>query len=426
MKFALYYTDIHNTPMKTALVHDYLAQAGGAERVVTAFHALFPEAPLYTSVYDPAATLADFTEMDIRTSFLQRWPFSMRQFHKLALPYYPAAFERFDFTGYDLVLSSSSSFAKGVITPPETCHVCYCHTPSRFVWRQQEYLDQSRSSRAASSLISAVVNNMRSWDVESAQRVDYFIANSYNVARRIRKFYRRDVAAVIYPPVETARFQPARAGEVGDHFLVVSRLIGYKRIDLAVEACTRLNLPLRVVGIGPDLPNLKRIAGPTIQFLGRLSDEQVKIELARCKALIFPGEEDFGITPVECMASGRPVVAYGAGGALETVLDEKTGVFFSEQSVASLAAALEKIACLAFETQALQAQAFRFDTSVFETRIMTLIADAMEEHRSNNSVTYIDRKSLGHDKNLMPPFLPKPLTENFQAEFAALRQNAGK
>ena len=177
--------------MKTALVHDYLAQAGGAERVAAAFHTLFPVAPLYTSVYDPAATLPSFAEMDIRTSFLQRWPFSSRRFHKLALPYYPAAFERFNFSGYDLVLSSSSSFAKGIITPPETCHICYCHTPSRFVWRQQEYLAQTRSARVLSSLVSAFVNSMRSWDVESAQRVDYFVANSYNVARRIRKFYRR-------------------------------------------------------------------------------------------------------------------------------------------------------------------------------------------------------------------------------------------
>ena len=397
--------------MKTALVHDYLAQAGGAERVAAAFHTLFPAAPLYTSVYDPAATLPDFAGMDIRTSFLQRWPFSSRRFHKLALPYYPSAFERFSFTGYDLVLSSSSSFAKGVITPPETCHICYCHTPSRFVWRQQEYLAQTRSARAGAALISAVVNSMRSWDVESAQRVDYFVANSYNVARRIRKFYRRDVAAVIYPPVETAKFAPVRPSEVGEHFLVVSRLINYKRLDLAVEACTRLNLPLRIVGIGPDLAALRRIAGPTIQFLGRLSDQQVARELAQCRALIFPGEEDFGITPVECMASGRPVVAYGAGGALETILDGKTGLFFSEQTVDSLAAALGKIALCTFDPAALQAQAFCFDTSVFKTQILALIADALEEHRNNNSISYIDRKSLGHDKKMPPQFLPKPLTE---------------
>ena len=413
--------------MKTALVHDYLAQAGGAERVAAAFHALFPKAPLYTSVYDPAATLATFAAMDIRTSFLQRWPFSLRRFHKLALPYYPASFERFDFTGYDLVLSSSSSFAKGVITPPEACHICYCHTPSRFIWRQQEYLAQSRSGRAAASLISSVVNNLRSWDVESAQRVDYFVANSYHVARRIRKFYRRDVAAVIYPPVETAKFKPAAASEIGAHFLVVSRLISYKRIDLAVEACTRLGLPLRVVGIGPDLAHLKRIAGPTVQFLGRLSDEQVAYEMARCKALIFPGEEDFGITPVECMASGRPVVAYGAGGALETMLDGETGLFFGEQSVNSLAAALEKISRCFFSPEALQAQAACFDTSVFESQIQALISSAIEEHGRSNSVTSINRNGLGQDKKLTHPLLSLPLTESFKTEnLVALHQSAEK
>ncbi len=412
--------------MKTALVHDYLAQAGGAERVAAAFHTLFPDAPMYTSVYDPAATLSSFADMEIRTSFLQRWPFSSRRFHKLALPYYPSAFERFNFSGFDLVLSSSSSFAKGIITPPETCHICYCHTPSRFVWRQQEYLAQTRSARAASSLISAVVNSMRSWDVESAQRVDYFVANSYNVARRIRKYYRRDVAAVIYPPVETSKFKPAAFSEVGSHFLVVSRLLNYKRIDLAIEACTRLSLPLRVVGIGPDLANLKRIAGPTIQFLGRLSDEKVAQELARCKALIFPGEEDFGITPVECMASGRPVIAYGAGGALETVIDKETGLFFPEQTVDSLVSVLEEIDFYSFSPENLQRQAACFDTAVFEKQLVALIGEAMEEHRNNNSAAYINRRSLDHDKKPSVPFLPKSLTETFTSEHhAALHPNAG-
>ena len=385
--------------MKTALVHDYLAQAGGAERVVAAFHSMFPAAPLYTSVYDAKATLPAFENMDIRASFLQRWPFSSRRFHKLALAYYPAAFERFDFTGYDLVLSSSSSFAKGVVTPPEACHICYCHTPSRFIWRQQEYLGQSKSSRLMLGMAGSVISGLRSWDVESAQRPDYFVANSYNVARRIRKFYRRDVAAVIHPPVETANFAPAPASEVGGHFLVVSRLLNYKRVDLAVEACNRLQAPLRVVGIGPDLPALKRLAGPTVQFLGRLSDKEVAQELARCKALIFPGEEDCGLTPVECMASGRPVVAYGAGGALETVVEGETGVFFREQAVDAVAAALEEVGRLPFSPAALQSHAAGFDTRVFEARLRRLIDEAMAEHRSNNSSARIRRKSLLDDKS---------------------------
>jgi len=397
--------------MKTALVHDYLAQAGGAERVAVALHSMFPEAPLYTSVYDAKATLPAFESMDVRTSSLQRWPFSSRRFHKLALPYYPAAFERFDFTGYDLVLSSSSSFAKGVLTPPEACHICYCHTPSRFIWRQQEYLHQSQSSRLMMGLIGPVMRDLRSWDIESAQRVDYFIANSYNVARRIRKFYRRDVAAVIYPPVETAKFAPVSASEVGRHFLVVSRLLNYKRVDLAVAACNRLQVPLRVVGIGPDLPALKRLAGPTVQFLGRLSDQEVAQELARCQALIFPGEEDFGLTPVECMASGRPVVAFGAGGALETVLEGETGLFFREQTVDSLAEALKAAGRMSFSAEVLQNHAFSFDTCVFEARLRCLIEDAMSEHRDNNSYSLIRRKSLLDHKPAALPFVSMMPTE---------------
>ena len=391
--------------MKVALVHDYLAQAGGAERVAAALHILYPGAPLFTSVYDPKATLAAFAAVDVRTSYLQRWPFSSRRFHKLALPYYPAAFERFDFTGYDLVLSSSSSFAKGVVTPPETCHVCYCHTPSRFVWRQHEYLRRDRSARVLTALTGSLLSSLRSWDVESAQRVDYFVANSYNVARRIRKFYRRDVAAVIPPPVETGSFTPVPPSEVGSHFLVVSRLLNYKRVDLAVEACNRLQVPLRVVGTGPELAALKRIAGPTVQFLGRLSDREVARELARCRALIFPGEEDFGITPIECMASGRPVVAYGAGGALETVLEGKTGVFFGEQTVDSLAAALGCVARMPFDVEALRAHAFSFDTVVFEERMRGLIGDAMEEHRDNNSHRRIRCRGLMSEEAMPSPFL---------------------
>ena len=380
--------------MKTALVHDYLAQAGGAERVAAALHALYPDAPLFTSVYDPRETMPEFSGVNVQTSFLQRWPFSSRRFHKLALPYFPAAFERFDFSGYDLVLSSSSSFAKGVVTPPETCHVCYCHTPSRFIWRQREYLHQSRYARILATLIGPLLNSLRSWDIESAQRVDYYVANSYNVARRIRKYYRRDVAAVVHPPVETARFAPVPPAEVGSHFLVVSRLVNYKRIDLAVDACNKLQVPLRVVGDGPDLADLKRRAGPTIQFLGKLSDAEVRAELARCRALIFPGEEDFGITPLECMASGRPVVAYGAGGALETVRDGETGLFFEEQTAESLAETLTLLSVLTFSPDALRRHALQFDSAVFEARMRCVIGNALEEHRWNNNVQSIREKSL--------------------------------
>jgi len=365
----------------TALIHDYLAQAGGAERVVAALHDLFPAAPLYTSVYDSKATLPCFSKMDVRTSFLQRSLLSSRRFHKFALGLYPLAFEQFDLTDYALVISSSSSFAKGVITGPETCHVCYCHTPARFAWRQHEYLTQSRLTRLLTPWMRGMISYLRVRDFDSAQRVDYFVANSHNVARRIRKYYRREADAVIYPPVETQRFRPAPAQEIGDHYLVVSRLVGYKRIDLAIEACNRLQVPLRVAGTGPEHRSLRRLAGPTIQFLGRLSDAQVAHEYARCRALIFPGEEDFGLTPVECMASGRPVVAYGRGGALETVTAGKTGVFFEEQTPEAVMRALLEVAEMPVHSETLQAEAFRFDTSVFARQMSAFVNRALDQHR---------------------------------------------
>lgn len=367
--------------MKVAIVHDYLAQAGGAERVAATLHSLFPNAPLYTSVYDAKATLPYFRDITVRTSFLQRWPLSSQRMHKFALPLYPTAFEHFDFHGYGLVLSSSSSFAKGVITPPETCHVCYCHTPARFAWRQHEYLSQSSRGRVMSLLLRGMLGRLRSWDVESAQRPDYYIANSYNVAQRIRKFYRRDVAAVIPPPIDTERYAPVSPSEVGPHFLIVSRLVGYKRIDLAVDACNKLGLPLRIIGTGPDSAHLKRMAGPTVEFLGRLSDREVADEFARCKALIFPGEEDFGMTPLECMASGRPVVAFAAGGALETVVDGETGILFPAQTAESLAAALTAISDTEFPPEALLAHAARFSLRVFKDRMTRFLDGAVEQHQ---------------------------------------------
>ncbi len=378
--------------MKTALVHDDLVQSGGAERVAAVFHALYPNAPVYTAIYDPRTTLPAFADADIRTSFLQRSPIANRRLHKLALPYFPSAFEEFDFTGYDLVLSSSSRFAKGVITGPETCHICYCHTPARFVWRPHDYLKQSRSARLLAPLMRGMMSRLRAWDLESAQRVDYFLANSYNVARRIRKYYRRE-ATVIYPPVETSRYQPVPPTEVGEHFLVVSRLIGYKRVDLVIDACNRLGAALHIVGDGPELGALRKKAGPTIRFLGRLSDSEVADEYARCRALVFAGEEDFGLTPLEAMASGRPVVAYGAGGALESVVEGKTGLFFPEQTVDSLASALADLRQMTFAPEALRAHALCFDLAVFQRRLREFVAIALAEHRQADIASSVTSRS---------------------------------
>ncbi len=266
-----------------------------------------------------------------------------------------------------------------------------------------------------SPLLRGILSDLRSWDVESAKRPDYFIANSINVARRIRKYYRRDVAAVIPPPIETARYSPVSPDQIGDHFLVVSRLVGYKRIDLAVEACNKLKLPLRVVGTGPDLAGLKRKAGPTIQFLGRLTDVEVAAEYARCRALIFPGEEDFGMTPVECMASGRPVVAFAAGGALETVGNGQTGILFREQTVESLATALLNVSALSFSSAALQAYALGFDISVFKNRMSDFLDKAMDEHqqlfRGDPAL-----ETCRHPEHFAVPGMPKPRFFKYAAD----------
>jgi len=390
-----------NPRTKTAIVHDYLTQSGGAERVAAALHSLFPSAPFYTSVYDAKATLPYFRGIDLRTSYLQKAPFASNRMHKFALPFYPAAFEEFDFQDYELVVSSSSSFAKGILTPPGTCHVCYCHTPSRFAWRQQEYLSQSRRGRLIYPLLRGMLSRLRSWDIESGQRPDYFIANSLNVARRIRKYYRREVAAVIPPPVDTAKYAPVSQDQVKDNFLVVSRLVGYKRIDLAIEACNLLQAPLRIVGGGPDIGGLRRKAGPTIQFLGRIPDHEVAAEYARCRALIFPGEEDFGLTPIECMASGRPVVAFAAGGALETVVDGHTGLLFRSQTAESLAEVLQKVPDISFSPAALRAHAARFDTSVFNSRMLHCLRAAFHQHQE----VFCQEKNSPDCFSLAPPYL---------------------
>jgi len=365
--------------MKVALVHDYLNQMGGAERVVMAFHQMFPDAPIYTSIYDPQRVDPAFQEMDIRTSFMQKFPLVTRH-HQPYLPFYPFAMESLDLREYELVLSSSSAFGKGVITRPGTMHICYCHTPMRWCWNYREYVEREQLGGIARRVLPFLITGLRMWDQVSAMRVDHFIANSPVVAERIQKYYRRD-AVVIPPPVEVSRFSFDPATEVEDYFLIISRLIPYKRIDLAIEACNRLRLPLVIIGAGRDMERLKRLAGPTIRFLGRLSDQEVLHYYARCRALLFPGEEDFGITPLEAQACGRPVIAYGSGGALASVVEGITGVFFYEQTVDSLATALASFDERRYEPQTIRSHALEFDMPRFHRRILQFIEAKMNERK---------------------------------------------
>jgi len=361
--------------VKVAIVHDFLVQMGGAEKVVEVFHGMFPEAPIYTSIYDPEAMPAYYRTWDIRTSFLQRLPMP-RYAHRLALPLYPMAFESLDLSGYDLVLSSSSSFAKGVITGPQTLHVCYTHAPMRFAWSTQSYLKKEKAARAVRPLLAPVLHYLRSWDALAASRVDHYIANSRAVARRIAKYYRRD-SEVVYPPVATSRFKTAE--EVEDYSIIVSRFAPYKRLDLAVEAFTALGRPLKIVGEGRQKQALQAKAGKNIEFLGRVDDVALPDLLARAKAYVMPGEEDFGIAPVEANACGRPVIAYAAGGALDTQVDGVTGVLFPEPTVESLCAAVERADEIDFDPQAIRRHAQKFDTCAFEARIAAILSDLMGE-----------------------------------------------
>ena len=363
--------------MRVALVHDYLNQMGGAERVVMAFHEIFPNAPIYTSIYDPERVDPVFRTMDIRTTFMQKLPL-VTKYHQPYLPFYPFAMESLDLRGYDLVLSSSSAFGKGVITRPETLHICYCHTPMRWCWNYDEYVEREQLGKMARSILPILITGLRTWDQTSSMRVDYFIANSPVVADRIQKYYRRE-AVVIPPPVEAERFPFDPAIRAENYFLIVSRLIPYKRIDLAIEACNRLQLPLVIIGSGRDLDRLKTLAGPTIRFTGRLSDEEVIYYYTHCRALLFPGEEDFGITPLEAQAAGRPVIAYGAGGALASVVDGITGAFFQEQTVDSLATVLASFDERMYNTHVIRNHALEFDKPRFSRRILQFIEAKLSE-----------------------------------------------
>ncbi|HLW02131.1 MAG TPA: glycosyltransferase [Ktedonobacterales bacterium] len=369
--------------MKVALVHDYLNQMGGAERVLLALHDLYPDAPIFTSIYDAERVDPAFRQCDIRSSFMQRLPGASRH-HQPYLMLYPLAFERLDLRAYDLILSSSSAFAKGVMTRPDAIHICYCHTPMRWAWSYQDYIEREKLASPVRVFLPFFIRRLRQWDQSTARRVDHFIANSPVVAQRIAACYRHE-ATVIPPPVATANYSISPIQEA--YFLVVSRLVPYKRIDIAIEACNLLHLPLKIIGAGRDRARLERLAGPTIEFLGWLPDEQVQRYLARCQALLHPGAEDFGLTPLEAQASGRPVIAYGAGGALTSVIDGVTGLFFYERSPRALAEVLTTFQPARFDPLVARRHAEAFDIARFQRRIAEFVAAKTHPSKQAQHVT---------------------------------------
>jgi glycosyltransferase involved in cell wall biosynthesis len=369
--------------MRVAIVHDYLNQRGGAERVVAALHEIFPEAPIFTSVLDRAQLWPQLRSADIRVSWMQRLPGIKRHLMKYLL-LYPLVFDRLDLSGFDLVLSSSSAFAKAARAPRGSRHVCYCHTPARFLWSYDQYVEHEEFGRMTRAALPWAIRTLQRWDLKTAARPDKFVAASTVVAERIRQIYGRE-AAIVPPPVDTERFRHL-SGKPGDYYLIISRLNAYKRLHLAVEAFNRLHLPLVIAGDGPHRATLERMAGPTVRFLGQVTDDAVGRLLSGCRALIFPAEEDFGITVVEANAAGRPVVAYQGGGALDTVEPEVTGVFFTEPSADSLAESVLRSARISWDRMAIRRHAARFDVTAFRERMERLLVPAPQVSRATATV----------------------------------------
>ena len=361
---------------RVALIHDFLVDVRGAERVFTALCDLYPQADVFTAVYDERGTEGWFAHRDVNTSFLQRLRPTARTFRAL-LPLYPYAMEAIDLSSYDIVISSSSAWAHGVLVDPEAVHVCYCHNPFRYAWNAREGTLAKRDpvSRAALALI---LKRWRQWDFMAAQRVDRYVANSETTRRRINRYFNRD-AEVLHPPVDTARFTPA--GDVGDAYVVLSELMPHKRIDVAIRAFNRLGLPLLVIGNGPDARRLRRLAGPTVSFTGFLGDEEVARLLPRARALVVPAMEEFGIAAVEAHAAGRPVIALREGGARETVLEGVNGTFFDQPTVDALAAAVDAFDPLGIDPEACVRSAERYGVETFRRGMRGIVEEAVASER---------------------------------------------
>jgi len=358
--------------MKIVFVHDYLNQYGGAERVLEVLCEIFSDAPIYTLLYDERMTGSVFKDREIHTSFLQKLPFARRH-HRIFPLLMPLAVEQFDLSYFDVVLSVSASFAKGVITKPHTKHINYCLTPTRFLWDDSHrYIDELRYPWPINKLVPFFITYLRLWDKEAALRVDKFVGISNFVKTRIQKYYNCD-AGIIYPPVETQNYYISK--EIDDYFLMVGRLVPYKRFDLAVKVFSAMSKPLKIIGDGPERKRLQKMAGPSVEFLGLLSDYKMPEIYSRAQAVIFPQEEDFGIVPLEAMASGRPVIAYRGGGALETIEEGKTGVFFDDQTEIALAQAVGQFYQTNWDPHAIRTHALKFDKEVFKRRILDIIND---------------------------------------------------
>jgi glycosyltransferase involved in cell wall biosynthesis len=364
--------------MKVAITHDHLTQSGGAERVLEAIQDIWPKAPTYTLLYDKSVMDSIFGHRDIRPSFLQKIPFSIKH-PRLLLPLMPTATERHNLSGFDVIISSSSAFSKGIIAPSDSIHICYCHTPTRYLWSDtNSYIEELHAPWFVKMLLPPLLNHLRTWDRLSSDRVDYFIANSETVRRRIQKYYRRD-SHVIHPPVETDQF--AVSMKPKEYYLIGGRLVPYKRYDLVIDAFTKLGLPLKVFGTGPIEKDLIRRAGKNIKFLGKVSNQERARLFEDAIAFLHPQEEDFGITPVESMASGRPVIAYQKGGATETVIDRKTGVFFKNQTWEEVANTVLHFDHTKYNPMEIREHAKQFCVENFHNKMLAFVEEKWQNHK---------------------------------------------
>jgi glycosyltransferase involved in cell wall biosynthesis len=356
--------------MRIAVVHDYFTQMGGAEKVAEELMRMLPQATLHSTVALPDRMPPGLDGLPVVTTWMQDLP-KIRKYYRLYFLLYPLGVRSLKLSEFDLVISSSSGYAKGVRSSRDALHVCYCHTPMRWVWGFDNYSQREDMGALKRLVLKGLVRGLRMWDEDAARQPDHFIANSKAVAARILRAYGRH-AEVIHPPIDLNRFRSST--ERGDYYLVLARLVSYKRIDLAVQACTLLGRRLLVIGDGPDRERLRALAGPTVSFLGRLSDEEVEYYAARCRALLFPGEEDFGMAPLEIAAAGRPTIAYRAGGAVETIVEGVTGMFFDQQEPQSLAAAIEQFEQVEWSGHALRHHAEKFGVDVFQERMRSFLA----------------------------------------------------
>ena len=368
--------------MRIALVHDYLVQNGGAEKVLEAFCELFPYAPIYTLIYSEKLMHGSFSGKNIKTSFLQRMPFAVGR-HRIFPQFMPFAIEQFDFSDYDIVLSDSSSFAKGIITGPETLHICYMHTPMRFAWDDcQKYNRDFYFPLFVKKLVPFFMNYIRLWDRASADRPDKIIANSSFIARRIKKYYKRE-SVIINPPVDVDKFKISRQKE--NYFLAAGRLMAYKRFDIVIEAFNKLKLPLKIIGRGPEMKRLKKMAEKNIEFLGRVSDKELAEYFSQCQAFVFPQEEDFGIMAIEVMASGTPLIAYRGGDIPEHMEEGKTGMLFERQTAEDIINAVRKFKNSDYNPEYIRASVLKFDKSEFKAKIKEYIERELAKRLSGQS-----------------------------------------